>query len=169
MRILDASGVEYAENDELLKTGRLVQERINTVFHEAVESVEEVGHYETVAEYPNGGKDVEWVVDTPGQIARDAYWETEDILRFVSFTAQELAQRSIAELTAQLRSTDTAVLEEMEGLLACSSLKELLSWLASAASELKDTLENRKSLREQINELMKEGEADETVHTVNNA
>ena len=169
MRILDASGVEYAENDELLKTGRFVQEKINTVFHEAIEAVEEVGHYETVAEYPNGGKDVEWVVDTPGQTARDAYWETEDILRFVPFTAQELAQRGIAELISQLRSTDAAVLEKLEGLLACSSLKELLSWLASAASELKETLKNRKSLREQINELMKEGEADETVHTVDNA
>lgn len=153
MRILDSDGVELIESDELHSKGYLTQETINTVFHEAVEAVEEVGHYETIAEYPNGGKDVAWVVDTPGQTARDEYWETEDVLRFVPFTTAELAQKTIAGLTMQLRSTDTAILEKLEGLLGCTSLKELLSWLTSAASELKETLESRKSLREQISEL----------------
>ena len=53
--------------------GRLeMQKRIH--HHEAVEAVEEQGHWETVAEYPEtGGKDVQWVVDVPGVEAREAW------------------------------------------------------------------------------------------------
>ena len=29
------------------------------IHHEAIEAVEEQGHYEIIREYPNGGKDVE--------------------------------------------------------------------------------------------------------------
>lgn len=52
--------------------GRLeMQKRIH--HHEAVEAVEEQGHWETVAEYPEtGGKDVQWVVDAPGVAAQEA-------------------------------------------------------------------------------------------------
>jgi hypothetical protein len=58
--------------------------------HEAIKAVEEVGHYEVVAEYPNGGKDVEWIVDTPGVEAKEAWDEYEDILRYIPYTETEL-------------------------------------------------------------------------------
>ena len=53
--------------------GRLeMQKRMH--HHEAVEAVEEQGHWETVEEYPEtGGKDVQWVVDAPGVEAREAW------------------------------------------------------------------------------------------------
>lgn len=157
MRILDKDNNELTDSSELQSAGKLVKETINTVFHAAVEAVEEEGHYETVAEYPNGGKDVAWVVDTPGRAAREEYWETEDILRFVPFTATELAQRAAAELTAQLRGSDADVLEALEGLLNCTTLAELLRALLEAADALKDTLLSRKALREQISQLVGEG------------
>lgn len=45
------------------------------IHHDAVAHVEEQGHYEVVAEYPNGGKDVRWVVDVQGVEGHDAYDE----------------------------------------------------------------------------------------------
>ena len=73
--------------------GYIRPDKLFITHHEAVEAVEEQGHYETVAEYPNGGKDVEWVVDVPGVEAKDAWDEYEDIYVFVPYTAEEKNQR----------------------------------------------------------------------------
>lgn len=72
--------------------GRLeMQKRIH--HHEAVEAVEEQGHWETVAEYPEtGGKDVQWVVDVPGVEAREAWDEEETYWLYIPYTEEELAQ-----------------------------------------------------------------------------
>ena len=72
--------------------GRLeIQKRIH--HHEAVKAVEEQGHWETVAEYPEtGGKDVQWVVDVPGVEAREAWDEEETYWLYIPYTEEELAQ-----------------------------------------------------------------------------
>ena len=72
--------------------GRLeMQKRIH--HHEAVEAVEEQGHWETVAEYPEtGGKDVQWVVDAPGVEAQEAWDEEETYWLYIPYTEEELAQ-----------------------------------------------------------------------------
>ena len=72
--------------------GRLeMQKRIH--HHEAVEAVEEQGHWETIAEYPEtGGKDVQWVVDVPGVEAREAWDEEETYWLYIPYTEEELAQ-----------------------------------------------------------------------------
>ena len=72
--------------------GRLeMQKRMH--HHEAVEAVEEQGHWETVAEYPEtGGKDVQWVVDAPGVEAREAWDEEETYGLYIPYTEEELAQ-----------------------------------------------------------------------------
>lgn len=88
MRIFDENGIEIASPD--LEKGYLKTDRILIAHHEAVEAVEEVGHWETVAEYPSGGKDVEWVVDTPGVEAKEAWDEWEEILRYIPYTELEL-------------------------------------------------------------------------------
>ena len=72
--------------------GRLeMQKRMH--HHEAVEAVEEQGHWETVAEYPEtGGKDVQWVVDVPGVEAQEAWDEEETYWLYIPYTEEELAQ-----------------------------------------------------------------------------
>lgn len=72
--------------------GRLeMQKRIH--HHEAVEAVEEQGHWETIAEYPEtDGKDVQWVVDVPGVEAREAWDEEETYWLYIPYTEEELAQ-----------------------------------------------------------------------------
>ena len=72
--------------------GRLEQQK-RMHHHEAVEAVEEQGHWETVAEYPEtGGKDVQWVVDAPGVEAREAWDEEETYWLYIPYTEEELAQ-----------------------------------------------------------------------------
>ena len=111
MRILDENNIELTEEEVNLELGYLRPESIISIHHEAVEEVKEVGHYEVIAEYPNGGKDVAWIIDIPGTEAKEAWDEYEDIQRYVLYTEEELAARDAekkakeeeAMLNAQLR------------------------------------------------------------------
>ena len=89
MKIFDSNNVEIESPN--LSLGYLTEDKILIAHHEAVEAVEEQWHYETVAEYPNGGKDVAKVIDTPGAEAKDAWDEYETIQRYVPYTEEELA------------------------------------------------------------------------------
>lgn len=111
MRILDENNIELAEEEVNLELGYLRPESIISIHHEATEEVKEVGHYEVIAEYPNGGKDVKWVIDVPGVEAKEAWDEYEDIQRYILYTEEELAAKEAekkvkeeeAMLNAQLR------------------------------------------------------------------
>ena len=89
MRILDLNGMELENPD--LSLGYLTEEEILISHHEAVEAAAEQWHYETIAEYPNGGKDVKKVIDIPGVEAREAWDEYETVRRYVPYTEEELA------------------------------------------------------------------------------
>ena len=60
--------------------------------HEAVEEIKEQWHYETIAEYPNGGKDVSKVIDVPYQAPQEAFDEYEDIYVYIPYTYEELEE-----------------------------------------------------------------------------
>lgn len=61
-----------------------------TEHHEAVEGVQEKWHYETIAEYPNGGKDIQKVIDVPGVAAQEAWDEEIPIQIYIPYTQEEL-------------------------------------------------------------------------------
>ena len=111
MRILDENNIELTEEQINLELGYLRPESIISIHHEAIEETKEVGHYEIRAEYPNGGKDVAWIIDVPGMEAKEAWDEYVDIQRYVLYTEEELAARDAekkakeeeATLNAQLR------------------------------------------------------------------
>lgn len=90
MDIYDEQGNPVTDYDPA--KGRLeMQKRMH--HHEAVEAVEEQGHWETVAEYPEtGGRDVQWVVDVPGVEAQEAWDEEETYWLYIPYTEEELAQ-----------------------------------------------------------------------------
>lgn len=128
MKIIDSNG-NPIENPDLTK-GYLKSET-QTVHHDAVAGAEEVSHYETIAEYPNGGKDVRKVVDVPGVAAQDAYDEEVEVQRYVLYTAEELAAQAVArekaEQQAKLPNTEKrlAALESaMRDLLAAYATEE---------------------------------------------
>lgn len=84
----------YNEQIELIENPDLalgyLRPGTRTEHHDAVEGVTEVWHYETVAEYANGGKDIRKVVDVPGVKAQAAWDEEIPIQIYVSYTQEEL-------------------------------------------------------------------------------
>lgn len=127
MKIIDETGAVVGNPD--LTLGYLTDDT-QPLEHPAQEAVAEVAHYETVAEYPGGGKDVQRVVDVPGVPARPAWTEQLPIKRYIRYTAEELAARekerqqaeeaarlpeTIASLTCQLTDLQLALCELYEG------------------------------------------------------
>ena len=93
MKIIDETGA-VVENPDLT-LGYLVG-GTEPVEHPAVEGVEEVSHYETVTEYPGGGRDVRKVIDVPGVPAQAAWTEQVPIKRYIRYTADQLAAQEEA-------------------------------------------------------------------------
>ena len=93
-----------------------LREDSKILHHDAVAPVEEVWHYETVAEYPNGGREVRRVVDVPGVEARDAYDETVKIYVYIPYTEEELAE--MERMSRQAMLERIATLEEQNEFLS---------------------------------------------------
>lgn len=90
MKIIDENGL-VVENPDL--TAGYLAADTEAVEHPAQDAVEELSHYETVAEYPNGGKDVRKVIDRAAVPAAPAWTEQLPIQRYIRYTAEELARR----------------------------------------------------------------------------
>lgn len=112
----------YNENMELIENPDLtlgyLRPGTRTEHHEAVDGVAEQYHYEMIAEYPNGGKDIRKVVDVPGVQAREAFDEDIPIQIYVPYTQEELdrmeAERNkptMEERIEQLEAQNETLLE----------------------------------------------------------
>ena len=110
MKILDETGA-VVENPDL--TLGYLTDDTQPLEHPAQEAVAEVAHYETVAEYPSGGRDVQRVVDVPGVPAKPAWTEQLPIKRYIRYTAEELSaqeeERKKAEAREKLPETVAAL------------------------------------------------------------
>ena len=93
MKIIDENSAAIENPD--LTLGYLVDDT-EPVEHPAVEGVEEVSHYETVTEYPGGGRDVRKVIDVPGVPAQAAWTEQVPVQRYIRYTEEELAAQEEA-------------------------------------------------------------------------
>ena len=113
MKIIDENGAAL-ENPDL--TLGWLRDETEAVEHPAQEGVPELSHYETVAEYPNGGKDVRKIIDREGIPARDAWTEQVPIQKYIRYTAEELAAqkeaRKKAEAWEKLPDTVAALQED---------------------------------------------------------
>lgn len=102
-----------------LNRGQLIED-FETIFHEAIETVVEQGHYKVVREYPNGGKDVEWVVDVEGVEGHAAYTETIAFQRYIPYSEEYLLRKEYVEavdiLKKKLTDTDFQAIKYAEGL-----------------------------------------------------
>ena len=120
MKIIDENSAAIENPD--LTLGYLTADA-EEVIHPAVEGVEEQWHWETVTEYPNGGKDVQKVVDRPGVQAQAAWTEQVPIQKYIRYTAEELAaqeeERKKAEAREKLPETVAALQKENEMLKQC--------------------------------------------------
>lgn len=120
MKIIDETGA-VVENPDL--TLGYLTTSTEEVTHPAVEGVEEQWHWETVTEYPNGGKDVQKIIDVPGVPAQAAWTEQVPVQRYIRYTEEELAaqeeERKKAEAWKKLPDTVAALQKENEMLKQC--------------------------------------------------
>lgn len=109
MRIFNEAKTEIITSPDLTK-GLLLHSTLTTHIPYSP-AIEEVGHYETVHVYPNGGKDVKYVAEVEGREEVLEHDEEEEILIYREFTEKEKAEREIAELKSYLTSTDWTVIK----------------------------------------------------------
>ena len=100
MKIIDETGA-VVENPDL--TLGYLTDDTEEIIHPAVEGVEEQWHWETVTEYPNGGMDVQRVVDRPGVDAQEEWVEKVPIQKYIRYTAEELSAQEEARKKAEAR------------------------------------------------------------------
>lgn len=93
MKVYNEDKTEILEEYDLEK-GYLKEDTL-VIHYDAVEGQEEKGHYETIKEYANGGKDVEYIVDQEYIESKDAYDEEESILIYIKYTENELMIRNV--------------------------------------------------------------------------
>lgn len=143
MKIYNEDKTRELNREEIdLNNGYLITEK-ELVHHEVQEYIPEKGHYITLAEYPNGGKDVEWVVDAPMQEERDAYDEEVEYQKYIEYTKEELLIREytneIFDCKQYLNDTDYLVIKYIEGWLDEKKYQEVKA--------------KRQSCRDKINKL----------------
>ena len=89
------------------------------IHHDAIEEQQEIGHYEVIAEYPNGGKEVMWVIDQPYIPARAEYDEVIYYQTYTPHSEEHLAYRKSVEIYKdaldKLTASDFKVLKYLEG------------------------------------------------------
>ena len=118
----------YNENMELIKNLDLsigyLKDSTRIEHHDAIEGVEEQGHYEVIAEYENGGKDVEWIVDVPYVMAQSAWDEEIPIHIYVLYTQEELDAIEAIKNTPTMEERIEALENENKELKARNAFME---------------------------------------------
>jgi hypothetical protein len=108
MEIIDEAGNEIFNPN--LELGYLIND-IKTIHHDKVDEVKEKFHYETIAEYPNGGKDVKKIVDVEEVKAKDAWDEEIPIQKYILYTAEELEAKLNEIKNAKIAKSKTDLKE----------------------------------------------------------
>lgn len=128
-----------------LSLGYLIDD-ILVINHEEIIGQEEEGHYETVAEYENGGKDVQWIIDKPYIEHKEAWIESIPIKVYIEYTQSQIRkqtiEKDISEIKEELAKTDYKTLKYVDGLYTEEEYEPIKTY--------------RQELRNQINLLEEE-------------
>ena len=128
-KILNELGIEVTNPD--LTLGYL-KDDTEKVHHDAIPAIQGIPpkvHYEVIAEYPNGGKDVKEVVDEDGIEGHEEIpaWDEETyIQRYVLYSETELKKiaddkaeqerlASLPSVESRLKATEDALMNIMIG------------------------------------------------------
>ena len=91
----------------------------DVIHHDAIEGKEEVGHYQTIAEYENGGKDVVWVVDEEAIEGREAYDEVIQYQIYIPYSKEFMEHKATIaqykDILNKLAKSDHKLLKYLEG------------------------------------------------------
>lgn len=137
MKIIDENGAVLTTEPDL-EAGYLVED-VEVVHHDAVEGTAPQWHRET-AKLPDGslaiyyrdgkeiGRDMVKVIDVPGTDPQPAWDEEVPVMRYIRYTAEELAQRKAREETARKRQEALDKLPEtLEALQAAQADADALN------------------------------------------
>ena len=112
MKIIDETGIVLTTEPDL-EAGYLVED-VQIIHHDALEGTAPQWHKET-AKLPDGslaiyyrdgkeiGRDMVKVIDVPGVDPQPAWDEEVPVMRYIRYTAEELAQREKEKQEAQQR------------------------------------------------------------------
>ena len=117
IKIYNQDKTEILKEYDLSK-GEIVKDKL-IIHHDEIIGQKEEGHYETVAEYKNGGKDIKWVIDKPYIEHIDAYDEEEEIGVYIPYSEEEIQkikdENELYRLKDEIASTDYEALKYAEG------------------------------------------------------
>lgn len=89
------------------------------VHHKEIKGQKEEGHYETIKEYDNGGKDVQWIIDKEYIEARPEWNEEIPIQVYIEhdnkYLIKEKIKKQIEDLKEILKDTDYKTLKYIDG------------------------------------------------------
>lgn len=144
--IYDLKKEKIITNPDLTKG--YLDDDVLVINHQAIPGIEEVGHYEVIAEYPDtNGKEIAWVVDVPAVKGQEAYTEEIPIKVYVPYTEKELKYIEMNNLLEYYKSclelTNSLVLEYVEGLITedvFNAIKEERKTYRKKISELEEKL-----------------------------
>ena len=112
MKVYNLDKTQILENYDLTK-GYLTQDTI-TIHYPSVQGREGRGHYETLREYPNGGKEVKWVADVEEIKAVEAHDVVENIYVFYPYSTADLKKREAEKEIISLKQTLVKYKEDVE-------------------------------------------------------
>ena len=137
MKIIDETGIVLTAEPDL-EAGYLVED-VEVVHHDAVEGTAPQWHRET-AKLPDGspaiyyrdgkeiGRDMVKVIDVPGVEPKPAWDEEVPVMRYIRYTAEELAAQEKARKEAQQRQEALDKLPEtLEALQAAQADADALN------------------------------------------
>lgn len=137
MKIIDENGAVLTTEPDL-EAGYLVED-VEVTHHDAVEGTAPQWHRET-AKLPDGspaiyyrdgkeiGRDMVRVIDVPGVDPQPAWDEEVPVMRYIRYTAEELAQRKAQEETVRKRQEALDKLPEtLEALQAAQADADALN------------------------------------------
>lgn len=107
MKILDIYDNVLTNPD--LTRGELREEKIFVQHHPAVSAVAEQWHYEVIAEYENGGKDIKKIIDVPYIPGKEAWDEYETIYRYIEVATEPEEPSEIDLLRAKVERLEKIV------------------------------------------------------------
>ena len=90
MRVFNENKTKELTIDDIDESRGVLKNDIIITHFDEQEAVEEVFHYEVIKEYPNGGKDVEKVIDIEGKPYIPAHDDVEDVYIYIPYTDEEL-------------------------------------------------------------------------------
>mgnify|MGYP003482961941 CR=1 FL=1 len=125
--------------------------------HNEIKGQEEEGHCITIAEYDNGGKDIEWIIDKPFVQQQDAYDEEEPIKVYIKYTKDELKQielnKELSKAHLDLDQSDYKAIKYFEGYYTEEEYQPIKEYRESLRVKIRQLEKELKSIGEWLYEI----------------